>query len=362
MCSVERDDYMQVPDRSETFRGRGAGFNPPNRFIDSAYVEHDDVEEPYVPSLEMEYIPDASKSIIASNDSPDLSFDRSINAYRGCEHGCSYCFARPTHEYLGYSAGIDFETKILVKMDAPKLLRQELMSKKWKPQVVFFSGVTDCYQPIERKLQLTRQCLEVLAEFRNPALVLSKNALVARDIDVFARLAEHHAIRVMLSITSLDAALIGLMEPRTSRPKARLGALRRLSDAGIPCGVMIGPIIPGLTDHEVPAILEAAAAAGAQYAGWTALRLPHAVAPIFQDWLERAVPGKAAKVIAKVRGMRHGKLNEPDFFKRGRPEGPHMQLVRSLFEQTCLRLGLNHERPPLSIASFQRPGEQLGLF
>lgn len=362
MRSVKRDAYMQVPDRSETFRGRGAGFNPPNRFLDAAYVEHDEVEEPYVPSLELELIPDASKSIVASNDSPDLGFDRSVNPYRGCEHGCSYCFARPTHEYLGYSAGIDFETKILVKMDAPKLLRAELMKPGWQPQVVFFSGVTDCYQPIERKLLLTRQCLEVLAEFRNPALVLSKNALVARDIDVFAKLAEFNAIRVTLSITSLDAELIGLMEPRTSRPKARLAAIQRLADAGIPCGVMIGPIIPGLTDHEVPSILEAAAGAGAQYAGWTALRLPHAVAPIFQDWLARAVPGKAAKVIAKVRGMHNGKLNEAEFIRRGRPEGPHMQLVKSLFEQTCHRVGLNQDRPPLSTASFQRPGEQLGLF
>lgn len=362
MCLVKRDAYMQVPDRSDTFRGRGAGFNPPNRFIDAAYVEHDEVDEPYVPSLELELLPDASKSLIASNDSPDLSFDRSVNPYRGCEHGCSYCFARPTHEYLGYSAGIDFETKILVKHDAPKLLRQELMRKSWQPQVVFFSGVTDCYQPIERRLQLTRQCLEVLAEFRNPAIVLSKNALVARDIDVFARLAEHHAIRVMLSITSLDADLIGLMEPRTSRPKARLGALRRLSGAGIPCGVMIGPIIPGLTDHEVPSILEAAAKAGAQVASWTALRLPHAVAPIFQDWLQRAVPGQASKILSKVRGMREGKLNESDYFRRHRPAGAEMAMVKSMFEVTCKRLGLNREIPPLSTASFQRPGEQLGLF
>ena len=226
--------------------------------------------------LRTQFFKDHSKTVIARNDSPDVGFSASLNPYRGCEHGCIYCYARPTHEYLGFSAGLDFESKIMVKEDAPELLRAELLSPKWQPQVIFMSGVTDCYQPVERKLKLTRRCLEVLAEFRNPVFIITKNRLVTRDIDLLSELARHQAAAVWLSITTLDPELRKVMEPRTSPPAARLAAIRELAQAGIPVGVNVAPVIPGLTDHEMPAILQAAAEAGATAAGYTVVRLPYA--------------------------------------------------------------------------------------
>ena len=222
-------------------------------------------------------IPDPSRSAITFNRSPDIPFDASLNPYRGCEHGCAYCYARPTHEYLGYSAGLDFETKILVKEHAPELLRRELSALRWKPQVVALSGVTDAYQPLERRLRLTRRCIEVFEEFRNPITIITKSALVARDIDLFRKLAEHEAISVMLSVTTLNSDLQRVLEPRASSALERLRAIEKLSAAGIPTGVMVAPILPGLTEFEMPAILESAASAGAGRAGHTVLRLPHGV-------------------------------------------------------------------------------------
>jgi DNA repair photolyase len=240
--------------------GRGATDNPVNRF-EKIHIEPDadwnpDDEYGGCPQgPRTQFFKDHSKTLITRNDSPDVGFMASLNPYRGCEHGCIYCYARPTHEYLGFSAGLDFESKIMVKEDAPELLRAELMSPKWQPQVIFMSGVTDCYQPVESRLKLTRRCLEVLAEFRNPVFIITKNRLVTRDIDLLSELARHNAAAVWLSITTLDAELRKLMEPRTSPPLARLAAIRELAQAGIPVGVNVAPIIPGLTDHEMPAIL-----------------------------------------------------------------------------------------------------------
>src|SRR6267142_3736453 len=270
--------------KAKPLPSRGAGGNPPNRFEKLHVETDDDYDADQDPLPRTQFLKDNTSTIITYNDSPDVGFQASINPYRGCEHGCIYCYARPFHEYLGFSAGLDFESKFMVKEDAPELLRNELSSPKWQPQVIFLSGVTDCYQPVERKLKLTRRCLEVLAEFRNPVFIVTKNQLVTRDVDLLSELARHHAVGVLLSITTLDAGLRKVMEPRTSPPAARLAAIRELASAGIPVGVNVAPIIPGLTDHEIPAILKAAAEAGATSAGYTVVRLPHAVAPLFVKW------------------------------------------------------------------------------
>src|SRR5262249_9850748 len=241
--------------------------------------------DPEDPSAKTQFFRDESRVILASNNSPDIPFTYSLNPYRGCEHGCVYCYARLTHEYLSLSPGLDFETKILVKEDAPELLRKTLSSPKWVPQCVSISGVTDPYQPVERRLQLTRRCLQVFAAFRNPVAIVTKNALVTRDIDVLQELASVNAAAVFVSGTSLAPALARVMEPRTSTPAARLRAIQELAQAGVPVGVMTAPVIPGLTDHEVPAILRAAAEAGARGAGYVTLRLPGAVADLFEQWL-----------------------------------------------------------------------------
>ena len=305
-------------------RGRGARINPPNRFevthreLDLEQVEGDDE---YLESLgrpPTEYLPDTSRSIIALNDSPDVGFEVSFNPYRGCEHGCIYCYARPTHEYLGFSAGLDFETKIMVKHDAPELLRQTLSSPRWQPRVLGLSGVTDAYQPVERRLELTRRCLQVLAEFRQAVAIITKNRLVTRDADVLGELAGHSAAGVFVSITSLDDELVGRMEPRTSRPAGRLKAITALANAGVPVGVMVAPLIPGLTEHEMPAILKAASQAGARNAGYTIVRLPLEVSTLFQDWLEQHFPGRKEKVLQRIRAMHDGRLNDSRFGMRMR--------------------------------------------
>ena len=250
-----------------------------------------------------------------------MGFDTSINPYRGCEHGCIYCYARPTHEFLGLSAGLDFESKILVKEQAPALLRQALASPKWKPRVIAMSGVTDCYQPVERRLKLTRGCLEVLAECRQPVGIITKNFLVTRDIDLLQELARHHAVSVTISVTTLEADLARTMEPRTSMPKQRLAAITALARAGVPVGVNVAPIIPGLTDHEILRIVKAAGDAGAQFAGYTVVRLPYAVKDLFEQWLDHHAPGKKDKVLNRIRAMRDGKLNNADFGSRMSGEG-----------------------------------------
>ena len=344
-------------------RGRGAAGNPANRFETIAYEPDLDLSPEERPAPATIFLRDASRSIIATNDSPDVSFDASINPYRGCEHGCSYCFARPTHEYLGFSAGLDFETRIMVKEHAPELLARQLDAPKWKPQVLIMSGVTDPYQPIERRLQLTRRCLEVLDRYSNPVAIITKNRLVARDADVLGRMAARGLASVSISLTTLDAGLAREMEPRTSAPEARLEAMRALAEAGVPVTAMLAPIVPGLTDHEIPRLIEAAAKAGARRAGYVILRLPHAVAPLFEAWLEARRPGEAKKVLSRVRSMRGGKLYDAAWGKRLRGEGVHAQQIERLFDVALRRHGLDRDYPPLRTDLFRRPGaEQLELF
>jgi DNA repair photolyase len=341
--------------------GRGAADNPKNRFEKVARVP-EPVEDDETSSPATTLLPDSSKSIIARNDSPDVGFDASVNPYRGCEHGCIYCYARPTHEYLGFSAGLDFETKIMVKPDAPKLLRKELSSPKWQPRVLAMSGVTDCYQPAEKKLELTRKCLEVLLEFRNPVTIITKNYLVTRDIDILAELARFQCAAVFISVTTLDEKLSGLMEPRASRPARRLAAISALAQAGVPVGYLQAPTIPGLTDAEAPAIAQAAARAGARYAGYVALRLPHAVKNLFEEWLERNYPDKKNKVLNRIRAIRGGQLNDPQFDSRMKGEGIFAEQMAELFRLACKKAGIQDRSPRLSTENFRRSKEQLKLF
>src|SRR5712692_6408192 len=290
----------------EATHGRGAARNPPNCFTALWSVRDPDWTDPEDPAPTTQFLHDTSRSIIASNESTDVGFERSINPYRGCEHGCIYCYARPTHEYLGLSAGLDFETQILVKQDAPGLLRRELSSPQWHPQVLAMSGVTDPYQPVERRLQLTRRCLEVLVEFRNPVAIVTKNYLVTRDRDLLKALAQYEAAMVCLSITTLNGPLARVLEPRASQPTRRLAAIEALAQSGVPVGVLVAPVIPGLTEHELPAILAAAARVGAQCAGYVTLRLPHGVAALFEDWLHQHAPTKKTKILQRIRALGAG--------------------------------------------------------
>ncbi len=337
------------------FRGRGAAANPPNRFEPIAFIPDGEARDPDDPGPLTQILRDASRTIIAHNDSPDVGFDSSINPYRGCEHGCAYCYARPFHEYLGFSAGLDFETKILAKPAAAALLRRELMKRSWTPRPIALSGVTDPYQPAERRLKLTRGCLEVLAEFRNPVMIVTKNYLVTRDIDLLSELAAHGAASVSLSITTLRPELQRVLEPRASTPARRLKAIEALANAAIPVGVMVAPIIPGLTDSEMPAILKAAAGAGAGGAGYVILRLPHGVKDLFVDWLERHFPDRKERVLGRVREMRGGKLYDSSFATRWRGEGPYADQIRALFHATKKSLGLDQHRPELRTDAFRRP-------
>jgi DNA repair photolyase len=337
-------------------RGRGAAANPPNRFELICHERDPDAPAEDGPGPVTQFFRDATRSLIVTNDSPDVGFDTSVNPYRGCEHGCVYCYARPTHEYLGFSAGLDFETKILVKEDAPELLRRELTSPRWVPRPVAVCGVTDAYQPVERRLRLTRRCLEVFAEFRNPVTVVTKNHLVTRDADLLGELARFDAAAVYLSVTTLDADLARNLEPRATAPAGRLAAVEELARAGVPVGVFVAPVIPGLTDHELPAILQAVAEAGARHAGFVLLRLPHGVAGLFDDWLRRHYADRREKVLGRLREMRGGALNDPRFGWRMRGWGPLAEQVRALFALGCRRAGLARDFPALSAASFRRPG------
>jgi DNA repair photolyase len=336
-------------------KGRGSSDNPANRFEPFSYAPAVDGREEDRPSPLTRFFVDHSRTIVARNQSPDVGFNISINPYRGCEHGCIYCYARPTHEYLGFSAGLDFETKIMIKLDAAKLLRQELSKPGWQPGPLGFSGVTDCYQPIERKLQLTRQCLQVLAEFRHPVCMITKNHLVTRDVDVLQELAACQAVSVTLSITSLDPELARRMEPRASHPTARLAAVRELAQAGIRVGILIAPTIPGLNDHEVPAILAAAREAGAQAAGFVMLRLPFAIKDLFAQWLEQHYPERQEKVLGRIRSLRGGKLNDSNFATRMSGEGIWADVFQQQFAIHKKRLGYREDLPSLNASAFRRP-------
>lgn len=339
-------------------KGRAAGFNTPNRFEKTQLVplEIDIATDEGAPPIPTIFYRDSSRSILARNDSPDLPFQYSINPYRGCEHGCIYCYARPSHEYLGFSAGLDFETKIMVKMEAASLLHKVLESKHWVPQMVAFSGNTDCYQPVERKLALTRACLEVFLQFRNPVGLITKNSLILRDRDILRDMAGFNLIHVMVSITTLDPELARKMEPRTSSPVNRLKTIESLAKAGIPVGVNAAPIIPGLTDEEIPAILKSAVEHGATSAGYILLRLPGAVEPLFLDWVRREFPNRAGKIINRIQDARHGRMSDARYGTRLKGEGQIAQAISRLFTLHAQRHGLSKRWSGLSTDHFRRSG------
>jgi DNA repair photolyase len=347
------DDQVPEPQRN----GRGALSNASSRFDDEKKIRTTDgwdIEDE-LPPLRTTLTRDATRTILARNTSPDVPFDRSINPYRGCEHGCIYCFARPTHAYLGLSPGLDFETKILFKPEAAKLLEAELASPKYRPDVVAMGTNTDPYQPVERELKITRSILKVLSDFNNPVGIVTKNHLVTRDIDILADMARRNLAEVFLSVTTLDKTLARDMEPRASAPHRRLDAVRELSAAGIPTGVMTAPMIPGLNDHEMESILEAASEAGATRAGFTVLRLPLEIKDLFDEWLRANRPDRAEKVLSLIRQMRGGALYQAEFGLRMRGEGPIAQLLAARFSAAVKRLGLNKIRYRLDTLRFAVP-------
>ncbi len=342
---------------SQSIRGRGTANNPANRFARLEVQPDPEYAEGGISPKTCFYNDDAS-DVIAVNNSPDVPFDASLNPYRGCEHGCVYCYARPFHEYLDLSPGLDFETKIMVKKDAAQKLRKQLQHPSWKPRTVSVSGVTDPYQPVERKLGVTRRCLEVLAEFRNPFTIVTKNHLVTRDIDILERMAKYNAVRVMISITSLKPDLTGVMEPRTSRPDRRLKAVRELSRIGIPTGVLFAPVIPGLTDEELPRMVSEASQAGALFGSYVLLRLPGAVVPLFEQWLENHYPDRKKKIMNRLKSLRGGKLYDNRFGFRMSGTGVYADQIRQTFQISCRRYGLNTKSSPLSVQRFRRVPSQ----
>lgn len=338
-------------------KGRGAAINPDQRFA-SLHVAYDDGEQP--DKVATKFFRDHSSSIISRNNSPDLNFDASLNPYRGCEHGCAYCYARPTHEYLGFSPGYDFESRIMVKHEAAALLRAEFAKPSYRPVTLACSGVTDPYQPVEKKLGITRQCLEVMAECRNPVIFITKNHLITRDIDLMAQLAEHHAVAAFISITSLDPKLAHKLEPRASSPAQRLDAIRQLHAAGIQVGVSLAPVIPAINEEEIPAILHAAAEAGAQFAASTVVRLPFAVKDIFANWLEEHFPDRKDKVLGRIREMQGPTLSHKDFGTRFKGEGIWAQQIAAMVKVCIKRSGLAGGRLDVRTDSFRRPREPGG--
>ncbi|MBZ0134763.1 MAG: PA0069 family radical SAM protein [Planctomycetes bacterium] len=342
--------------------GRGTSRNPANRFERIEIAWDPDVDDPETPAPKTEFFWDDTKEIISWNTSPDIPFDAAINPYRGCEHGCVYCFARPFHEYLGYSAGLDFETRIHVKRNAAELLRKQFMKKSWQPQVVSISSVTDAYQPVEARLNVTRGLLEVFAEFRNPVGIITKNALVTRDIDLLGELAKHNAARVAVSITTLDESIARKLEPRTSTIRKRFEAVKMLTDAGIPTGVMLAPIIPGLTDSDIPGLVERAKRCGATRVAMLPVRLPLGVGPLFEEWLGIHFPGHKQKVLNRIREMRGGELNDGRFGSRMKGEGKRADHLHGLFRLAVSKHGMNETRPAMNCEAFRRPGGTKAMF
>lgn len=354
---------------------RGAGLNPGNRFesvrlhvlgeeLDRQIIEREG-EDGSLCKVQRQVFFDKTQRIINQvSRTSDVPYDWTLNPYRGCEHGCIYCFARPYHEYLGFSSGLDFETKLMAKPDAPDLLRKELASPNWRGEPIVMSAITDIYQPIEHKLQIARRCLEVLTECNQPVSTMTKSALVLRDVDLWARLAEKSAGRVTITLVTLDAELAQKLEPRATSPAGRLRTIRELTAAGVPVSVNVAPIIPGLTDVELPRILEAVADAGARRAAWVLLRLPYQLKELFLDWLQRSVhPDRARKVESLIRQARGGKLYEANV-KRGRGHGPIVEQIAQSFDVFTRKYGLNRNIRPLSSAHFRRPetGGQMRLF
>ncbi|KAB2880800.1 PA0069 family radical SAM protein [bacterium] len=363
----EYNEFESIPQKqfTTTTKGRSSGFNPVNRF-DDFHLEKtaDDItEEDIERKVRTEFIRDNTKTILSKNDSPDIPYTYSINPYRGCEHGCIYCYARPSHEYLGYSSGMDFETKILVKHDAAKLLEKTFLDPKWNPEPICLSGNTDCYQPAERNFKLTRDLLNVFLKFRNPLRIITKNFLITRDIDILKALAELHLAHVVISITTLDKELSRRMEPRTSIPSQRLEAIALLAGHNIPVGVLAAPIIPGLNDHELPEMLRHASDAGATTAGYTVIRLSHALKELFKDWIEREYPDKYEKIIHSIQDVRNGKLNNTEWGKRMQGEGEMAEYIAAMFKTFSKKYGLNNRPSESKPALFLRGNsDQINLF
>jgi DNA repair photolyase len=350
---------------TERVHGRGAAFNPGNRFERLHVDELSDVREPdpdeperKVPTM---FFHDTTRSIFAKNDSPDVPFTFSVNPYRGCEHGCIYCYARPTHEFLGFSAGLDFESKIMVKKDAPQLLEEALRNPRYEPQVIALSGNTDCYQPVERKFKLTRACLEIFLKYRNPVGIVTKSAMITRDIDILKELAKYDCISISISITSLNPDVLTRMEPRAATAERRLAALNELAKAGIPVGVNAAPIVPGLTDEELPEIVRRAAENGAKFVEYIMVRLPYSVKDLFVEWVNREFPLRASKILNRIKEVRGGNLSDPRFHSRMSGEGELADTIYNLFQAACKKYRMNEEDFHLSTKHFQRSG-QLGLF
>jgi DNA repair photolyase len=357
-------DYPDDPIAEPAHKGRGALSNETSRFDREKRVRTTDgweaevaaaAEEDELPPLRTTLTRDATRTILARNTSPDIPFDRSINPYRGCEHGCVYCFARPTHAYLGLSPGLDFETRILFKPEAAKLLAAELASPKYRCDVIAMGTNTDPYQPVERELKVTRQILRVLSDFNNPVGIVTKNHMVTRDIDILGDMARRNLAEVFVSVTTLDRDLARVMEPRASTPKRRLDAIRALAEAGIPVGVMTSPMIPGLNDHEMEQILEAAMDCGATRAGYIVLRLPLEIKELFEEWLRANRPDRAERVLSLIRQIRGGELYQAEFGTRMKGEGPIAQLLSARFAAAAKRLGLNRTRYRLDTGAFHVP-------
>ena len=342
-------------------KGRGASFNPKVRFEQTDLEPFDDgwgsldAFREEAPPPRTEVLPDASRSVIARNDSPDIPFEQSINPYRGCEHGCIYCYARPSHAFLGLSPGLDFETRLLAKHDAAALLDKELAKPGYHCRPIALGTNTDPYQPVERRLQITRSILEVLSRARHPLTIVTKSAAVVRDLDILAPMAAQNLALVCVSVTTLEPSLARTLEPRAAAPHRRLEAIGALSRAGVPTGVMVAPIIPALNDHEIECILKAAAAAGAGQAGYVLLRLPHEVKELFEAWLDEHEPGRKARVLSLVRQCRGGKLYEATFGTRMRGEGPYAKVIAERFAGAVRRFGLERRRAELRTDLFRPP-------
>ena len=360
-----------MPDYSHTVdpnaKGRAAQSNRPGRFerFDRDRIDDGWSQEDTQPTLRTDVSIERPRKVITRNTSPDLSFDRSINPYRGCEHGCIYCFARPTHAYLGLSPGLDFETRLIARPEASDILAKELRAKSYKPRLIAIGTNTDPYQPIEKEHQIMRRILKVLNEFNHPVGIVTKGTLIERDIDIIEEMATKGLVRVGISVTTLDASVSRKMEPRVPSPKRRLQTIQRLSDAGVQVRLMASPVVPGLTDHELEALLEAGAEAGAIAASWILLRLPREVALLFKEWVEAEFPNHANKILGKVRESHGGKDYDAEWGKRLRGEGHYAQRISHRFKLASRRLGLQNDLPPLRTDLFQVPsqaGDQLSLF
>ncbi len=346
-------------------KGRGAQYNPKNRFLKGEYVqEHaEGIDDWEAETRHTEYIYDNSKTLVNKVTSPDVGMMYSANPYQGCEHGCIYCYARNSHEYWGYSAGLDFESRIVVKRNAPALLRKFFDNKNWEPATISLSGNTDCYQPIERKMKITRALLEICLEYRNPVGILTKNALVLRDLDIIQELARKNLVRVFSSITSVDEDLRKVLEPRTATYRTRLKVIKTLSDAGVPTGIMNAPLIPGLNDMHIHDVLKAASDAGAKWAGYTVVRLNGAIGDIFKDWLYKAFPDRADKVWRQICECHGGAVNDSRFGNRITGDGKFATLIRDQFHLYCRKYNLNVEQQDLNTSDFRRvTNNQLSLF